>query len=357
MSRKDSRLLDSFVDAQKSLVTQQSDFSLSSIREMVEGGAIDLSPSYQRRERWKEVKQSKLIESFLLNVPIPPVYLSEDDYGHYSVIDGKQRITSINNFMSGKLKLSSLESLPVLNGMTFFDLPKEIKNALTIRPYVRAITLLRQSDLDLKYEVFLRLNTGGESLKAQEIRNVAFSGPLNDALLELSKNPVLMEGLKIHSQSSAAYRNMDDVEHVLRYFTIRDHWEKMKGALASEMDDYMKENRSLPKKDVEAMINDFNRSISFCKDIFGEHVFNKPVKSGWRDQLISPLYDAQMVAMSLLSDISLNSLKSKKSGALKCVKILYDCSEFNRSVSQATNTPSSIRKRIEMMVAALREIA
>jgi hypothetical protein len=78
-----------FEDSQDALVLQSSDLSLETIAQMVDSGAIDLAPKYQRRDRWKAQAQSELIESFLLNVPVPPVYLAEDDFGTYSVIDGK----------------------------------------------------------------------------------------------------------------------------------------------------------------------------------------------------------------------------------------------------------------------------
>lgn len=109
-------ILDKFAKAQESLVTQQSDFSLSAIAEMVKFESIDITPHYQRRDRWHVEKQSALIESFLLNIPVPPVYLSEDEYGTYTVIDGKQRITSIYDFLSGKFKLKGLKEVPELNG-------------------------------------------------------------------------------------------------------------------------------------------------------------------------------------------------------------------------------------------------
>jgi hypothetical protein len=94
------------------LVLQAADLSLETISNMVDRKAIDIAPSFQRRERWSPMKQSALIESFLLNVPVPPVYLMEDDYGTYSVIDGKQRIMAINAFISGKLHLSACDRFP-----------------------------------------------------------------------------------------------------------------------------------------------------------------------------------------------------------------------------------------------------
>ncbi len=90
---------------------------------------------------WTEDKQSKLIESFILNVPVPPIYFSEDEYGIYSVIDGKQRLTSIHNFLNDKFKLKNLEVFSELNGLKFSDLPNQIKHALLIRPYIRICLL------------------------------------------------------------------------------------------------------------------------------------------------------------------------------------------------------------------------
>src|SRR5687768_14253623 len=107
-SRVEALITKRFTEAQDRLVLQAADLSLETISNMVERKAIDVAPKFQRRERWSVQKQSALIESFLLNVPVPPVYLMEDDYGTYSVIDGKQRIMAINSFISGRLQLTSL---------------------------------------------------------------------------------------------------------------------------------------------------------------------------------------------------------------------------------------------------------
>jgi hypothetical protein len=210
-----------FAEAQRRLVTQASDFSLETIASMVESKAIDPSPEYQRRQRWGPAQQSALIESFLLNVPVPPVYLAEEDFGVYSVIDGKQRITSISDFMRGKLQLKGLVELEDLNGFTIKDLPESMANALRVRPYVRAVTLLKQTDPELKFEVFLRLNRGGQTLTAQEVRHVAFRGPLNDLLLELGKNPFLLNQFNIN-ETSERYKQMQDVEYILRFLTLSE---------------------------------------------------------------------------------------------------------------------------------------
>ena len=161
-------IVEKFLQAQNRLVFQSSDLSLDAIANMVKGEAIDIKPKYQRRERWSKDKQSALIESFLLNIPVPPIYLAEDEYGRYSVIDGKQRVTSIYNFILQKERLVNLEKFKEIEGLTFDELPSPLNNALKIRPYIRVITLLKQSDSLLKYEVFNRLNTGGDKLLSQE---------------------------------------------------------------------------------------------------------------------------------------------------------------------------------------------
>ncbi|RYZ52576.1 MAG: DUF262 domain-containing protein, partial [Sphingobacteriales bacterium] len=161
MSSVEKKIVNRFTESQTALVLQQSDLSLHSIAEMVANGAIDVSPKYQRRDRWDVYKESELIESFLLNIPVPPIYLAEDEYGVYSVIDGKQRVSAISKYLKGEFKLTDLEKFPEISGFHFKDLPTPLANALKIRPYIRVVTLLRQSDPDLKHEVFLRLNKAG----------------------------------------------------------------------------------------------------------------------------------------------------------------------------------------------------
>lgn len=340
-------IVERFKAAQDSLVIQQSDFSLAAIFEMVQREAIDISPHYQRRDRWTTEKQSALIESFLLNVPVPPIYLSEDDYGKYSVIDGKQRVTAIRDFLNGSLRLRDLKRFPELDGFQFHNLPQQLQNALTVRPYIRVTTLLKQSDETLKYEVFLRLNTGGDSLKPQEIRNVAYSGELNDTLLALAEQPFLKDRLKITGEKSAAYRNMDDVEHVLRFFMLRERWEATGGSMSDAMDHFMARHRHrVPENSRDIFLH----CLEACATIWREHAFHKPAASGWRDQLISPLYDAQMIGVSLLSVTELSDAIAQRDAVITHTRKLFsENAEFTKAVTQGTNTPSAVRLRITTM--------
>lgn len=206
----DSDLIAQFKLAQEAAVLEIADQGLFTLANLVESGAIDVAPQFQRRDRWDAERQSLLIESFLTNIPVPPVYLAEDSasIGSYAVIDGKQRLTAIASFFEDRLMLRGLTRLTDLNGRRFATLPEPIRVSLGMKN-LRITTLLRQSSEDLKHEVFLRLNTGGEVLNAQEIRNVAYRGPLNNLVYELAENDFLRTQFKVTPPQSPAYRQND----------------------------------------------------------------------------------------------------------------------------------------------------
>lgn len=346
-----------FREAQNSLVIQASDLSLASITDMVGANAIDLNPHYQRRERWDLIKQSLLIESFLLNVPVPPLYLAEEEFGAYSVIDGKQRITAVYDFISGKLRLRGLESFSEINGASFPELPTELQNTLKVRPFLRVVTLLRQSDPSLKYEVFLRLNTGGDRLLPQEVRNVAFSGPFNDLLIELAQNEFLRGKLKIEGKKSPAYMAMADVEHVLRFLTTYFCWREMGGSLAAQMDDFMQVHRELDVDGLREFRRLFETSIGTCHEIWGDYAFERPLGAvGWRNQMISPLYDAQMVSVASLSDRQRQVAVARKNQIVDRTRQLFEDDDFTKSVTRATNNAGSVKKRISSFNGLLSDV-
>jgi len=352
------RVVRRFLEAQDRLVIQASDLSLETISNMVEDGSIDIGPKFQRRERWKREKQSALIESFLLNVPVPPIYLSEDDFGTYSVIDGKQRIMSIHTFMKGDLSLRGLREFTSIDGLALADLPAQMQNALRVRPYLRAVTLLKQSDPELKYEVFTRLNTGGEPLNPQEIRNVAFRGPLNTLIYQLAEADFLRHQLKIRGPGSSAFRVMADAEYVLRFFTLQDRWESFSGDLRRSMDDFMKENRDSTGESLASYRMLFESSLDACQRVWGESAFKRPVESGgWRDQMLAGMYDAQMLSVSSLSPEEVELLVRNSDRALEAIQDLFrEDAEFEEAVRRATNTPSRIRYRVRRMQDLLRAL-
>lgn len=355
--QKENEITKVFNAAQDRLVLQASDMSLETVASMVEKGAIDTQPAYQRRERWSPQRQSALIESFLLNIPIPPVYLAEEAYGKYTVIDGKQRLSTITAFMRNKFALRDLEKFQALTGFTFEMLPTEPKNALEIRPYVRVITLLKQSDPDLKYEVFERLNTGGEALFPQEIRNAAFRGKLNDLLFALSSSQFLRQQLKISKDTEPAYLQMQDVEYVLRFFTMRDCWSKFTGDYRRSMDKFMERNQNPSQNQLNIFKRTFQESLGRCEAFWGPDAFKRFDGDATRNQFLAGMYDAQMVAVSLLSTKAATKLEGKSTQIRKATKRLFDAGPFEAWVRSGTNTRSSVEGRIGAIKQLLESLA
>jgi hypothetical protein len=357
-SRKpgDLEVLQRFQQAQDRLVLQASDLSLGTICTMVDREAIDLSPVYQRRERWQPNKQSALVESFLLNVPVPPIYLAEDEFGRYSVVDGKQRITAIWRFISNRLVLRNLETFVELEGYRYAELPRELQNALDVRPYLRVITLLKQSDPTLKFEVFTRLNRGGEQMQAQELRNVAFRGPLNDLIYQLADNAFLKQQLKISGEKSRAYQLMQDAEYVLRFLTLRKVWRTFSGDFRNEMDRFMVANADSTPPHLEEYRVATERALAMCEALWGSRAFKRPEGVSWRDQLLAGMFDAEMVAVDRLTEGQRATLMKHSAEVVEETRKLFKDYDFDMAVRQGTNTPSRIIYRInkvyDMLVGA-----
>lgn len=345
-----SLLGDAVTRAQRDAVVEIADQGLLSISQLVQNGAIDVSPKFQRRDRWPVDKQALLIESFFSNIPVPPVYLAEDSaaIGSYAVIDGKQRLTAISLFFADRLPLKGLVRLPELNGMKFSDLPQNLQNLISMKN-LRVTTLLRQSNDELKHEVFLRLNTGGEVLNQQEIRNVAYRGPLNELIYELAENDFLRRQFRITSTTSPGYRQMMDAEFVLRFFTLQKGWRNFKGELRSEMDEYMKDNRYPDKMHLRRLKESFVRTIENVEAAWGNEAFKRP----GRNQALAGMFDAEMIAMHEIGHMDKARIQRNSRQIRAATEGLFESKDFEEAVRQGTNTPSRLRLRTEKMYLAL----
>ena len=203
---------------ERKIFTDQGDPEITSLHGKYKKGKLDIQPSFQRKFVWDKSKACRLIESVLLGIPLPIIYLFEETNGKTSVIDGQQRLTSFFSFIDGKFsdgkdfKLSGLNVFKELNKKTFKDLDEELQDRITDYK-IRTITFRKESELGLKFEIFERLNTGAVSLNDQELRNCIYRGKYNDFLKELSEDSDYRFILDIRN----AERRMRDVELVLRF--------------------------------------------------------------------------------------------------------------------------------------------
>ncbi len=237
----DTEINSKYVKGEVRIVTEQARYPISSIAGIVDDPSYTISPEYQRRHRWDEERKSKLIESLIMNVPVPPIFLYEHDYSKYEVMDGLQRLTAIHDFYRNRFSLSGLEEWPELNGRTYSDLPSKVREGID-RRYLSSVILLKETAhneedaLRLKQLVFERINSGGVRLSPQESRNALFDGPMNQLCIRLSRNATLCHLWGIPEPEPEEYdgglpskdrimneefRQMADVELVLRFFSYR----------------------------------------------------------------------------------------------------------------------------------------
>jgi hypothetical protein len=288
------------------IVTEQARYPLDSIETMLDNKKYILDPEYQRRKRWNNTRKSKLIESFIMNVPIPPIFLYEIDYSIYEVMDGQQRLTAIYDFYKGKFELEGLEYWQELEGRNYQNLPEQVRRGID-RRYLSSIILLQETAKsqkeaeDLKQIVFERLNSGGEQLTPQETRNALQNGKFNQLCIKLSKNeyfrkmwnfPLESEGEKKLLENES-YKKMEDVELVLRFFAYR-HIDKLKSPVDKFLDEYLKQANIYPDETMNKLENLFNETINLIYKILENSAFIPPKEGRNRKTPLKTIYDPIM---------------------------------------------------------------
>jgi hypothetical protein len=240
----------------KSASTQSLDISFNELLDMHETGELNITPDYQRLFRWTEGQRSRFIESLVLEMPVPPIFVIEEgEEGTYQLIDGLQRISSYLH-LRGKLSaehldppiaagdmltLSDCDIITKLNGLTFDDLPSALQVRLK-RAFIRVEVVRKGADPRFKYHMFKRLNTGGDNLSEQQIRNCTIrmlDSRFPDFIIDMSKNgdfAICTSGLT-QDRSLSAF----DQELVLRFFALKNRREKFKHEVADFLTEYMED--------------------------------------------------------------------------------------------------------------------
>jgi hypothetical protein len=362
------------------VVQEKNDIFMSHIIDFIKGSNQDrvwgnLRPEYQRRLRWDTKKKSKLIESFIMNVPVPPVFLYEKSLGKFEVMDGQQRLNAVAEFMSGEFALEGLEIWQALNGRTYSEIPPLIRRGLE-RAKISAITLMSDSSsaeedsLDLRAQVFERLNTGGERLNAQELRNSLYSGSFNEILIELSKDRLYTDawGIPNHQdhtrgdgtvseklKNDPLYKRMTDVEIVLRFFAFRDP-AAISGSVRAMLDNTMKRNRHCSDAESDDLKALFRAALQLCVEVFGDLAFCLPAAGKSKSKRSRPLFDAEMVAMSMHMKNRAEILAKKNAIRETVLKLVTPASEHYALMVGRGNTASTIKDRITKVYDAISDV-
>ncbi len=321
-------------------------------------GYMDVRPFYQRRSRWDAKMQSRLIESFLINIPVPSVILYEKNYNSYEVMDGQQRITAIRDFYENKLKLTGLELWPELNGRTYNTLPAKIKSGIDRRS-ISSIILITESTSNpeeaffLKQIAFERLNTGGVELSPQEIRNCVYYGKFSEILPELASNSIFAEawGIPINNQEELMknnlYKKMEDAELVLRFFALR-HVNDFRKGMEGFLNLYMIKSLGFSDEDIEILKNIFIKTIKLSHQVYGKILFKPydPETDTWKESAYKAYYDAVMVGFSRhLANTDI--LVERKFSVIEQTKKLFERDNL-RLFAGAGRTKADIQERIKL---------
>jgi len=301
-------------NSRKKIYWQPKDFSIRELNIMKTDLELDLRPEYQRNFVFDRKKASRLIESILLDVPIPVIYFAEEPNGKYSVIDGQQRLTSFLSFLDGKFPtgnnsfidftLTGLEILTELNKKTFSDLDTTLQSKIRSTT-LHTVIIQKESDEDTKFDIFERLNTGSMKLNEDEIRNSVYRGPYIELLKELSDDKTFESLIrKSNLKNRMLYRGM-----ILRFFAISG---QNIGLYRPSMKKYsnkeLREWRYLSKERADEYRKRFRKSVDLCFSVFGENAFRRfnPGKSAtdcngsWVATRINmALFDIQMCGFAM----------------------------------------------------------
>jgi uncharacterized protein with ParB-like and HNH nuclease domain len=339
---------------ERTVRTQNIEYDLETLVKKIHKNIIKLNPDYQRNHRWTDEFSSRLIESFILNIPVPVVYISqdidvdeeiEDDVARYSVIDGQQRLTAIYNFLKNKYALQGMEVLEELNGLKYNELPPFLIRRLEERS-IKCLRIDSTLDAQVKYDIFERLNSGSVKLEAQELRNATCRGPFKTLIKELSKDAVFVElcGLKPDSDK---VKKMEDEELVLRFFALayNDGYKTYKGKFKSFLTNRMEFFNNLDQEELDKMKGNFLLVFNAIKAKIGDKPFQKYRINDEGTKLMSNFNAAVFDAITVAFYKNIKDQNITKNDILE----LFEDKLFFSSVEGSVNDSKKINYRIDIV--------
>jgi hypothetical protein len=343
-----------FPPPERRIFTQPYDLSLQTLVEQWNSHSLEL-PEIQREYVWDNGRASRLIESFILNIPVPPIYFAERQDAVLEIIDGHQRVMSVIRFIKNEFALTGLRVLSEYKGKRFDQLPEREQRFLMTRS-IRAIVISHESHPNMKFEVFERLNTGGIALNAQELRNSLYRGTLNRLLKEL----VRYEAFRRCIDTKTPRRRMVDEELVLRWFAMIDDLSEYRPPLKRFLNEYMNAHRDEGEDWLGPRAARFKETMSRTNRLLGRQAFRmidgegnaltdsdgKPLPRG----VNRALFDAQALALSW---VTTPPDGENRRLIVRSIAGVLGRQDFQDAVRRATGDRARLRLRISLMVEAL----
>jgi len=329
----------------RSVAFDSYDLAVRQLADMLIEKMIDIAPAYQRHFKWNTERQSGLIESLLLGIPVPSLFMATNKDSTWEVIDGLQRMTTIINFIgteqqiasinptTTKLRLSGLEKLSSINGLTFEELPRSVQLMFLTRP-IRVTVLNDRSDFGVRYDLFERLNTGGITLHPQEIRNCIFIGPFNDFIKKCAKSRNFQSVLKLPKDAEKS-GNLEEL--VLKFFAYFEKSDQFVHSVEGFLNDYMAEKTSSLKNEKELKAI-FDATFGFLASALPDGIVRIPRKN------TTPLVLYEAISVGVAMAISQGNQISKEK-----LQELLDNTKLKKLTTGATNSRKMLLDRIALV--------
>jgi hypothetical protein len=333
-----------FPPAERKVITQPLDLSVQTLHEQWTNKLLML-PIIQREYVWDNSKASRLVESLLLNIPIPVLYFAETEDAKYEIFDGHQRVRSIVNYINGVFPLTGLAVLREYRGKRFSELPDREQRFLRMRT-LRTILISIDSHPNMKFEIYERLNTGSISLNAQELRNSIYRGPFNDLLHELATFPPF----RALTGSKLPRKRMVDEESILRFFAMRERLSVYRTPLKKFLNTFMSEKRNAAPQQIDEYRTIFFRTIDTATALLGNSAFRMLGPDGQPAE--SAINRALLETQLLASSWTVNPPLPNPADIRTRLALLFGDPQFVDAVQRATGDRARTLTRARLTVAA-----
>ena len=337
-----------------STVTWSTDWTVATIVDQLSRGRFDLEPAFQRRDVWSDVKRSRFVESLLLGIPVPQIILAErkNSRGRFIVLDGKQRLRSLQRFagLDGRpMRLTGLEVLKDLNGATYDELRDEIRfdahAAALENQAIRAVVLRGWANESLLYLTFLRLNSNVVGLSPQELRRALHPGPFMDYVMQASSES---KSIRRFLNIKGPDFRMRDAEVLIRHIALSTRLQFYRGDLRRFLDEtceYHNDNWIDTASSVVDASEGLNLAIDATFDIFGRNAFKRISSRGYENRRNRAVLDIMAYYLQH-ADVRAEALEHSSR-----VKTTFEFTsrvdeQFQESVAATTKTLTAVRKRI-----------
>lgn len=348
----------------RKVFADRGDPKIDSLHGKYKRGKLIIQPDFQRQFVWDSAKSSRLIESALLDIPLPVIYFSEEKDGKEYVIDGQQRLTSFFSFIDGKFpngkdfKLTGLKVFTELNKKSYKELEEKLQDKVRYCT-IRTITFKRESENNLKFEIFERLNTGSVQLNDQELRNCIYRGQYNELLKELSqeKDFIYLLGLK-HPD-----KRMKDIELVLRFAAFyHATYLNYKSPMRKFLNDDMEKYQHISQTKAAELRTAFKNATSIVRSLLDKHAFKRFYKGyekspngRWEPKKFNAsLYDILMY--SLAKEDKNRVFQNLDSIREALIHLMTSDQDFIDSIELSTSSVQAVTKRFDKWRLALQDI-